>query len=187
MAKIFGLWPKEKMYIDKKIMISANKIFLIGFMGSGKTHWGKLWAQKTGLQFFDLDHVIEQEEKKTIAEIFEQNGEAYFRQKETDVLKKFLTKKKCIISTGGGIPCFNNNMQWMNENGTTVYFAATPAEILKRVITEQEKRPLIKGLSPEELLGFIKNKLIEREPFYNKAKIILSVADIHQDTINRIL
>ena len=158
-------------------------IFLIGFMGSGKTHWGKIWAAKSGLQFFDLDAVIEQEEKKSIAEIFEQNGEAYFRQRETEVLKTFTQKQHCIIACGGGTPCFNNNMQWMNDNGQTIYLLATPNQILQRVITEQEQRPLIKDFSPEDLMLFIENKLKEREPFYSNAKIILPVATITADTI----
>ena len=162
-------------------------IFLIGFMGSGKTHWGRLWGQQAGMSFFDLDEVIEQQEHKTIAEIFEQNGEVYFRQKETEVLKTFLEKKNCIIACGGGTPCFNNNMQWMNEHGTTVYLSATADDIVKRVITEQEKRPLIKDLHPAELLSFVEKKLKEREPFYTTAKIILPVNAITAVTINAIV
>jgi shikimate kinase len=162
------------------------KIFLIGFMGSGKTYWGKLWAAASGLQFFDLDDVIEQEEKKTIAEIFEQKGEFYFRQKETDILKTFSQKDNCIIACGGGTPCFNNNIQWMNDNGTVVYLLATATDIMNRVITEQEKRPLLKDLSPEALFVFIENKLKDRASFYNKAKVILPVAAITTDTINTI-
>jgi shikimate kinase len=160
------------------------KIFLIGFMGSGKTHWGKLWAVKSGMQFVDLDEVIEQQEKKTITEIFEQNGEAYFRDAETETLKTFSRRSNCIIACGGGTPCFNNNMKWMNENGTTVYLSATPNDILKRVITEQDKRPLIKDFSPGELTSFIELKLKEREPFYMQAKITLPVTGIDSDTIN---
>jgi len=162
------------------------KIFLIGFMGSGKTYWGKLWAAKSGLQFFDLDEIIEQEENKSIAAIFEEQGELYFRQKETAILKTFLKKNDCIIATGGGTACFNNNLQWMNDNGTTVYLLATAKEIFKRVLTEQEKRPLIKDLSPEDLLLFIDNKIKEREAFYRQAKIILPVAAITADTIDTI-
>ncbi|MGG9960597.1 shikimate kinase [Ferruginibacter sp. SUN106] len=165
----------------------VHNIFLIGFMGNGKTYWGKLWAAESGLEFFDLDHVIEKEEQKTIAAIFEENGEAYFRQKETDVLKTFSQKTNCIIACGGGTPCFNNNMQWMNDNGTTVYLAATPADIFKRVIGEQAKRPLIKDLSPDELIIFIEKKLQERAPVYNTAKIILPVTEINAATINTLL
>ena len=156
-------------------------------MGSGKTHWGKLWANQNNISFFDLDEVIEQQEHKTIAEVFEQNGETYFRQKETEVLKTFSEKKNCIIACGGGTPCFNNNMQWMNEHGITVYLSATPDEIVKRVITEQEKRPLIKNLHPSELKSFIEKKLKDREPFYTTAKIILPVNEITAATIHSII
>ena len=156
-------------------------------MGSGKTHWGKLWANQNNISFFDLDEVIEQQEHKTIAEVFEQNGETYFRQKETEVLKTFSEKKNCIIACGGGTPCFNNNMQWMNEHGITVYLSATPDEIVKRVITEQENRPLIKNLHPSELKSFIEKKLKDREPFYTTAKIILPVNEITAATINAIV
>ena len=164
----------------------GGNIFLIGFMGSGKTYWGKLWADKARLQFFDLDEMIEEEQQKSVAAIFEQDGENFFRQRETAVLKTFEQKTNCIIACGGGTPCFNNNMQWMNDNGITVYLAATPDDIFKRVITEQKKRPLIKNFSPEELMRFIENKLKEREPVYNTAKIILPVTGINTDTINNI-
>ncbi|GAB2825874.1 shikimate kinase [Ferruginibacter profundus] len=166
---------------------SGANIFLVGFMGNGKTHWGKLWAAESGHEFFDLDHVIEKEEQKTIAAIFEQNGEAYFREKETETLKTFANKTNCIIACGGGTPCFNNNMQWMNEHGTTVYLAATPADIFKRVIGEQTKRPLIKNLSAGDLMRFIEKKLQERAPVYNTAKIILPVTEINAATINSLL
>ncbi len=156
-------------------------------MGSGKTYWGRLWAAKNGMQFFDLDELIEQDEKRTVAEIFIQNGEPYFRQKETDILKATVQKENCIVACGGGTPCFNNNMQWMNENGITVYFLANPSDIFNRVILEQKKRPLIKNLSSEELLIFIENTLIEREQFYLKAKMILPVTQITLNTIDSIV
>ena len=162
------------------------KIFLIGFMGSGKTHWGKLWSVKSGMQFFDLDEIIEQQEKRSVAEIFEQRGETYFRQAETATLKTFSKRANCIIACGGGTPCFNNNMQWMNENGTTVYLSATANDIFKRVITEQDKRPLIKNFSKDELIRFIETKLKERDFFYSQAKITLAVTGIDSETINLI-
>jgi shikimate kinase len=172
--------------VNSPFRVLGGKIFLIGFMGSGKTHWGKLWSVKSGKQFFDLDEVIEQEEKKSVAEIFNQNGEAYFRQKEMQMLQTFATKDNCIIACGGGTPCFNNNMQWMNANGTTVYLFATANEIFNRVSTEQQKRPLIKDFSPQELLVFIENKIQEREIYYSQAKITLPVSAITADSINLI-
>jgi shikimate kinase len=165
----------------------STTIFLIGFMGSGKSYWGKLLAEQTGMPFFDLDDIMVQQENKTIVELFEEKGETWFRQKETEVLQTFSKKNNGIIACGGGTPCFNNNMQWMNEQGTTVYLLATPAAIIKRVSGEQEKRPLIKNLPASELLLFVEKKLQEREPFYNRAKIILPVNEITPATIKDIL
>jgi shikimate kinase len=163
------------------------QLFLIGFMGSGKTYWGNLWAQHTGMQFYDLDEVIEQQEGKTIAALFEEYGEEWFRKKESMVLQTFAEKNNCIIACGGGTPCFNNNMQWMNAHGNTVYLYATPEQIASRLVTETDKRPLVKGLYAPELLSFVKSKLKEREPFYSQAKNILPVASVAAATINELL
>ena len=160
-------------------------IFLIGFMGSGKTYWGKIWAQKKGLDFYDLDEIIEEKEGRYIATIFEKEGEDYFRKTETEALHTFSEKNNCIIACGGGAACFNDNMRWMNENGTTVYLAASPQYILSRVKEEEKgKRPLINKLNEAELLFFIEQKLKEREPFYNQAKIILPVADLNDESLS---
>ncbi|MBL7701381.1 MAG: shikimate kinase [Ferruginibacter sp.] len=158
-------------------------IFLIGFMGSGKTHWGKIWAQQAGLDFYDLDELIEKREAKTIAAIFEKQGEGYFRKIETDTLKTFEGKENCIIACGGGTACFNDNMQWMNENGTTIYLYATPSCILSRVKEEKDKRPLINKHNEAELLFFIEQKLKEREPFYSQAKITLPVTGLNEKSL----
>ncbi len=152
-------------------------------MGSGKSYWGNIWSKQSSLPFFDLDTVIEEQHNKTIAQIFEEDGEPFFRYAETAALHTFAGKKKCIVACGGGTPCFNNNMQWMNEHGTTVYLKATPAEIVNRVTGEQDKRPLIKNLSQQELYSFIKKKLEEREPFYAQAKHILPVSSLTNNTI----
>ncbi len=152
----------------------GGKFFLIGFMGSGKTHWGKIWAKKNLLDFFDLDEIIEKQEKKTIADIFEKKGEDYFREKETTVLKTFAKINNCIIACGGGTPCHHGNMRWMNEHGTTVYLSSTTHDIFERVLEEQDKRPLIKKMNKAELHFFIEQKLKEREPYYKKAAVVLN-------------
>ena len=159
-------------------------IFLIGFMGSGKTYLGKIWAQQNGLDFYDLDEIIEQNEKRSIAEIFEKAGEEYFRKIETVALHQFSKIENAVIACGGGTPCFNANMQWMNENGITVYLSATPQYILSRIKEEKDKRPLINKLNEAELLFFIEQKLKEREPFYSQAKIILPVTDLHENSLS---
>ena len=153
--------------------------FLIGFMGSGKTHWGKIWASLYGFTFIDLDEVIEKKEGKSIADIFEIKGESYFREIEAAALRSFDDLENTIIACGGGTPCFYGNIEWMNECGTTIYLYSTTQEILQRVLSEQDKRPLIKKMNKGELLFFIEQKLKERADFYNAATttVLSSAAD----------
>ena len=153
-------------------------------MGSGKSHWGKIWAANYKLDFIDLDEVIQMEEGGTVVDIFETKGEEYFRTVEAKKLRAMATVKSSIIACGGGTPCFHDNMQWMNEHGISVYLSATPDEILRRLIKgqHQQQRPLIKKLNQSELLFFIQQKLKEREAFYNQANIILPSADITELT-----
>lgn len=162
------------------------KFFLIGFMGSGKTYWGKKWAEQIKLDFYDLDEVIEKEQGKTISVIFEKDGEDHFRKIEAIALRSFGEKENCIIACGGGTACFYENMQWMNENGTTLYLSATPQYIFDRVLDDKEKRPLINKHNEAELLFFIEQKLKEREPFYNQAKIILPVTELTNDSLSNL-
>ena len=164
----------------------GGKVFLIGFMGSGKTYWGKIWAQQKGLDFYDLDEIVEAKEGKSIAAIFEKEGEDYFRKTETEALHTLSEKDGCIIACGGGTACFNDNIQWMNKQGTSVYLSATPTDILNRVIEEKDKRPLLNKLNEAELLFFIEQKLKEREPFYNQAKIILPVTALNENSLSTI-
>ena len=128
------------------------KIFLIGFMGSGKTHWGRQLSEKLKLPFFDLDEQIVFAEKKTINEIFAEKGEEYFRMKEKELLHTITESYgSFIMSCGGGAPCYFNNIEYMNRAGTTVWLN-TPLEILfKRLLKEKEQRPLIKDLSDDQL------------------------------------
>jgi len=156
--------------------------FLNGFMGSGKSHWGKIWAAQYKLGFVDLDGAIEADEGKSVVDIFESKGETYFRDLEADKLREMGDLKNTIVACGGGTPCFKDNMQWMKENGITVYISATPDEILRRLAKGQEQRPLIKKLNQAELLFFIEQKLKERESFYKQANIILPSADITEHT-----
>jgi shikimate kinase len=155
---------------DSTFISQKNCYFLTGFMGSGKSHWGKIWAAGNQLSFLDLDEVIEAGEGATIAAIFETKGEDYFRNIEAAALRSCAGLENTIIACGGGTPCFHDNMRWMNAHGTTIYIACTSEEILDRVFLEKEKRPLLKKLSKAELLFFIEQKVKERESFYTKAR-----------------
>lgn len=150
------------------------RIFIIGFMGTGKSHWGIQWAKENDLEFFDMDALIEKEEQASVVDIFEKAGEDYFRVKEASLLRDLLKNDNCIISCGGGAPCFYDNINLMNQNGTTVYLTASPQYILEKVLLEKEKRPIINHINEAELLFFIEQKLKERTPFYNQATISLN-------------
>jgi shikimate kinase len=163
------------------------KIFLIGFMGSGKTHWGRIWANQAGMDFFDHDELIEQMEGKSIPAIFEMQGERYFREKESEVLRTFANKENCIIACGGGTPCFYGNMQWMNDNGTTIYLEAAPAQLMNRLTAEKDKRPLLNHMKDIELLSFIEQKFKEREPSYRLANVVLPVDALDPHSLEDIL
>ena len=153
-------------------------------MGSGKSHWGKLWAAEYKLGFIDIDEEIEIAERKSVSEIFASKGETYFRSVEAAMLRTYKTESSSIIACGGGTPCFHDNMKWMNEHGLTIYLSATPEEILRRLMKtqQQNQRPLISKLNQAELLFFIEKKMKERELFYNQANIILDSMDITEHT-----
>ena len=149
------------------------RIFILGFMGTGKSHWGMQWAEANNMQFFDMDALIEKEESASVVDILKDQGKIIFRIKEAAMLRTLLNNDNSIISCGGGSPCFNDNMQCMNENGITIYLSASPQYILKNVLDEKEKRPLIKNVNEAELLFFVEQKLKERAPFYNQATVTL--------------
>lgn len=162
-------------------------IYLIGFMGSGKSYWGKKWAAKAGLPFYDLEEIVEEAEDKTAAEIFAEYGEEKFRELETIALQSLINKPGYVLACGGGTPCFNDNLTWMNKNGTTVYLQSSPENIFKRLRTEKEKRPLIKNLQEQELLFYISEKIKEREPYYSQAEITLNVDELPDNYIPHFL
>ncbi|WP_017259592.1 shikimate kinase [Pedobacter arcticus] len=161
----------------------AKKIFLIGFMGCGKSKLGKAIAAKLDLPFLDLDDLVEAKNQMSIPEIFAAFGEQGFREREKQTLQEAAIANDAIIATGGGAPCFFDNMDWMNKNGITI-FIDPPVEILaERLINARVERPLIKGKSFEELMVFIENKLEERKPFYNQAQVILKGVDLSADDL----
>jgi len=164
------------------------KIYLIGLPSSGKTTLGKQLAQAIHSEFIDMDDLIEQNEKKTIAEIFAQKGEDYFRKSEQKTLTDLIAQenKKLIISTGGGVPCFFDNMKQMNANGATIYLKVSPKELVRRLKgTGTASRPLLNGKKVEELEREITVKLEERDQFYSQAQYVLEGDSLHlNDLIN---
>lgn len=144
-----------------------KKIFIIGFMGAGKTSLGKILAKKLSIPVFDLDEIIEREEKKTIADLFSKMGEEEFRKLEGKYLKEFSYPEEFIMSTGGGTPCFYDHMDWMNSTGKTFYLQLNPKSLSARLIqAKDQKRPLLKEIQGQDLENYITQKLKEREPYY---------------------
>lgn len=146
-------------------------IFLVGFMGSGKTTWGKKIANALGVPFVDLDHEIVGNIGMTIPEYFDTYGEESFRKLEQEYLKK-QAGRVAIISTGGGTPCYFDNMDWINENGLSLYLYHTSKSLWSRLSqSDVNKRPVLKGLTGDELFDFIDSKLNERSDYYEKAQL----------------
>ena len=154
------------------------KIVLLGYMASGKSVVGSILAKNMGRQFIDLDAYIEQKENKSISEIFKQNGEIYFRSKESEFLKELLdSKESTIISLGGGTPCYGNNMKLIEEHSKSVYLKASISTIFKRLQHETNQRPLVATIGTANLQEYIAKHLFERNPFYEKATYTIPVND----------
>lgn len=165
-------------------MSKPNKIVLVGFMGSGKTTLGKKLANKLGYAFFDLDELIEEQEKLSISEIFSKQGENYFRTVEQKILNdKLDTNQPLVLSVGGGTPCFFDNMEFINKQATSIYLKYNAGMLYSRLSSAKAKRPLLTEKSDEELKDFIKKTLSEREGFYNQSKIVVESNNITVDTI----
>ena len=150
------------------------KLFLLGLMGSGKTFWKNELAAKLKLTAYDLDQLIVAVEEASIPEIFEREGEIYFRKTEAKILKWFGEKKSFVLATGGGTPCFHQNMEWMNQQGITIWLDEPISVLTERLKNETANRPLLKNLNEQGLQLYLERQLTERTPFYNQAKIRLS-------------
>ena len=161
-------------------------IFLIGYMGSGKTTIGKDIATDLKIPFLDLDQLIEEHYQKSISQIFKEHGESRFREVERNMLNKISDYENCIISTGGGTPCFFDNMEQMNNKGTTIFLDTSIDELVDRLYYEGNKRPLLQGKSRQQLYEYITQTLAERKSFYSKAKVKI-FADDTNATTSRIL
>ena len=162
------------------------KIFLIGYMGCGKTTLGKILASRLEMDFIDLDTFIEERHFKTIPQLFEEKGESGFREIEHNALLEVCEFENIIISTGGGVPCFFNNMEIMKRAGLTVYLKVTPKVLTEVLKKAKRNRPLIKDKSEEELLHFIEENLAKREAFYSQAELTINPYDDFDKIVNQI-
>ncbi|GHT36238.1 shikimate kinase [Bacteroidia bacterium] len=159
-----------------------KRIFLIGYMGAGKTTIGKQLAGQMNLIFIDLDHHIEARYHRTISELFAEKGEEAFRDIERRMLHEVSMFENVLISTGGGAPCFFDNMEFMNSVGETVYIKVSPPELVNRLDMVRQTRPVLSGRRGNELLTFVTESLEVRKPFYEQASIIFEAEAMLNDS-----
>ncbi len=154
-------------------MENKNLVFMCGFMGCGKTTQGKKLAKLMGYYFIDLDEYIANKFDKNITDLFKEVGESEFRIIETNALNECINDNlKALIATGGGTPCFNNNMDLMKASGKIIYLKMNATELFARLFNAKGDRPLIQDKEDEEMLLYIENLLKTREVFYNQAQLI---------------
>ena len=155
-----------------------TRIFLIGYMGAGKTTLGKAFSRELGLTFIDLDWYIEERFHKTVQQLFSERGEQGFRELEQKMLHEVAEFEDVVISAGGGTPCFFDNMDYMNACGDTVFLQVEPEVLFHRLKVAKQQRPLLANKSDEELMNFICEALQKRHPFYSQAKFLFRADEL---------
>lgn len=168
-------------------MSERSIVYIIGFMGSGKSTTGRKLAAALRWSFIDLDRRIEEVAGKTIPRIFSEDGEDRFREIETDVLKSLDQEKKTVVSTGGGTPCHGDNMDYMLQTGVTVYLKMTPVNLAKRLLESAGERPLLRNIPDGQLPGFIEEKLSYRDQWYGKADITVDGTSVNIELLQSII
>lgn len=161
----------------------AKPIFLLGYMGCGKSTVGKKLANKLKYSFIDTDAVIESMTGKNIAQIFSEEGEDAFRLLEKSVVQSLASRTNTVVATGGGAPCFHDNLSVMNRSGITVYIKMQPESLASRIIAAKTERPVLQRVSTEDLPLYITSHLADRERFYNKAHLIVKGENIKIDEL----
>lgn len=154
------------------------RLFLVGYMGSGKSTLGRQLARVAGLHFIDLDKYIEERHCRSVQQLFAEEGEAVFRIFEKNALAEVAEFDDVVVATGGGAPCFYDNMELMNRAGVTVFIDVDPQVLARRLMTSKTVRPLIMGKSKQELITFIAENLEKRRVYYDKSRIVVRNPDM---------
>lgn len=163
------------------------RIYLVGYMASGKTWLGQELALATGLEFVDIDDLFENRFRITISDFFGKYGEELFRKLEHEILEGTLELGNVVIATGGGTPCFYNNMDLILSSGKSVYLRMDLTELIDRIQTIKKKRPLLMNLESSGLKDFVRDQLQEREQYYLKADWVFDGPDYPIEEICRVL
>jgi len=158
------------------------RIYLVGFMGSGKTTLGRAVAEHYQVPFYGTDEEIEKKEGMSVYDIFIEKGEYYFRELENEIIKASTVDEKSIVSTGGGLPCHDHNMDWILQHGISIYLEWPIAKIISNLRGQETTRPLIAGFAPEHRERNIEALFQQRLPFYEKAALTLEMSgDVDKD------
>lgn len=160
---------------------SDNPIFLIGFMGAGKTTLGKELALRLKREFFDTDLLLEDRFQKSILQMFDYEGEPVFRQRETEIIRELCGLGPVVVATGGGLACHSGNMSLMIRSGTTIYLHLGVRTLVERLSKDMQKRPLLQELETEDLNCYVAMTLQKREKYYTQADIILDFERLSPD------
>ena len=164
-----------------------NRIYLVGYMGAGKTTTARRLAQRMGWEVVDTDALFEEKYKISVNDFFNKYDEPLYRKLESEVLKATESLEHVVVSTGGGTACYFDNMEWMNQHGLTVFMRISPQAAVDRVIHSRHKRPLAEGKSEEELTEFVNRHYASRMPFYEQAQITVKSEDFDlEDAIKKI-
>ena len=159
------------------------RIYLVGYMGAGKSTTSKRLAHQLGWEAYDTDRLFEERYKISINDFFHKYDAALYRRLETQILHETLSLDNAVIATGGGTPCFNDNMEWMNLHGFTVFLKISPESAIIRLSQSKVKRPILIDKSPDELAEFIKTNYAERLPFYEQAQLIFKGENCDVETL----
>ena len=170
--------PRKSLLLHSLYQTVMNRIFLVGYMGAGKTTIGKVLSKLIGLTFIDLDYYIEGRFRKTVAQLFAERGEEGFRSIERNMLHEVAEFEDVLVSTGGGTPCFFDNMEFMNQQGTTIYLQVSVDELASRLEVCKHTRPVLKNRTGDELKAFVAESLSGRLPFYQKASIVFDANEL---------
>lgn len=153
-------------------------LFLVGYMGCGKSTLARKLARRLGVSCADTDTLVERREGASVADLFRYEGEERFRRAERAALEEAIAAGCAVVSTGGGLPAWGDNMERMNAVGTTVYLRRTPEQIVRRLTPYgRQKRPRLQGLSDEEIVVFMRRDMAAREAYYTRAQIVVDCSD----------
>ncbi|MBE0646163.1 MAG: shikimate kinase [Bacteroidales bacterium] len=163
------------------------RVYLIGFMASGKSWLGKELAEASGLDFIDIDDLFEERYRITILDFFNKYGEDLFRTFERELLKETMVLDNVIVATGGGVPCYLDNMDMILQAGISIYLRVSVPDLMTRIKGIKKKRPLLKNVETTQLEQYVREMLVNREPYYLKADFVFDGPEYPVEEILRIM